>query len=48
MTTLAHPVPGGRPGDVERPTALGGELSGHGVPGLVPASVDTAGLGRVS
>ncbi|MBQ0825860.1 glutamine synthetase family protein [Streptomyces tagetis] len=47
MTTLADPVPGGRPGDVERATALGGELSGHGVHGVVLAYVDTAGIGRV-
>ncbi|GAA2487139.1 glutamine synthetase family protein [Streptomyces longisporus] len=47
MTTLADPVPGGRPGDVERATALGGELSGRGVHGIVLAYVDTAGVGRV-
>ncbi|MEG3631158.1 glutamine synthetase family protein [Streptomyces poriticola] len=47
MTTLADPVPGGRPGDVERATALSAELSGRGVHGVVLAYVDTAGVGRV-
>ncbi|MFI5793658.1 glutamine synthetase family protein [Streptomyces sp. NPDC051677] len=47
MTTLADPVPGGRPGDVERASALSGELSGAGVQGVVLAYVDTAGAGRV-
>jgi len=47
MTTLADPVPGGRPGDVERATALSGELAGRGVHGIVLAYVDTAGIGRV-
>ena len=47
MTTLADPVPGGRPGDVERATALGGELAAAGVHGVVLAYVDTAGIGRV-
>ncbi len=47
MTTLADPVPGGRPGDVERAVALSGELSGRGVQGIVLAYVDTAGVGRV-
>ncbi|MFC8517416.1 glutamine synthetase [Streptomyces sp. NPDC057257] len=47
MTTLADPVPGGRPGDVERATALGGELSGRGVHGVVLSYVDTAGVCRV-
>ncbi|MHC3467718.1 glutamine synthetase family protein [Streptomyces sp. 7R007] len=47
MTTLADPVPGGRPGDVERATALGAELSAQGVHGVVLAYVDTAGVGRV-
>ncbi|GGS06099.1 glutamine synthetase [Streptomyces humidus] len=47
MTTLADPVPGGRPGDVERADALSGELTGRGVHGVVLAYVDTAGIGRV-
>ncbi|SEP59608.1 L-glutamine synthetase [Streptomyces sp. yr375] len=47
MTPLADPVTGGHPGDVERATALGGELSGRGVHGIVLAYVDTAGVGRV-
>ncbi|MFD7133396.1 glutamine synthetase [Streptomyces sp. NPDC059894] len=47
MTALADPLPGGRPGDVERARALSGELSGRGVHGVVLAYVDTAGVGRV-
>ncbi|MGW7380919.1 glutamine synthetase [Streptomyces sp. NPDC054794] len=47
MTTLADPVPGGRPGDVPRATALAAELGGRGVRGIVLAYVDTAGIGRV-
>ncbi|WP_281156962.1 glutamine synthetase family protein [Streptomyces sp. HYC2] len=47
MTTLADPVPGGRPGDIERATALSGELAGRGVHGVVLAYVDTAGIARV-
>ncbi|MEV5437050.1 glutamine synthetase family protein [Streptomyces sp. NPDC052682] len=47
MTTLADPVPGGRPGDVERATALSGELAGRGVHGVVLAYVDTAGIARI-
>ncbi|NED33066.1 glutamine synthetase family protein [Streptomyces sp. SID8499] len=47
MTTLADPVPGGRPGDVERATALGGELAGRGVHGVVLSYVDTAGITRI-
>ncbi len=39
------PVPGGRPGEVERATALSGELSGQGVHGVVLSYVDTAGAG---
>lgn len=47
MTTLADPVPGGRPGDVERATASSDELAERGVHGIVLAYVDTAGIGRV-
>ena len=47
MTTLADPVPGGRPGDLERAGALAGELPARGVHGVVLAYVDTAGVGRV-
>ncbi|MFJ9737333.1 glutamine synthetase [Streptomyces sp. NPDC101166] len=47
MSTLADPVPGGRPGDVERARALAAELPGRGVHGVVLAYVDTAGVGRV-
>ncbi|MFF4492336.1 glutamine synthetase [Streptomyces sp. NPDC001544] len=47
MTTLADPVPGGRPGEVQRATALAAELTGRGVHGVVLSYVDTAGIGRV-
>ncbi|MFF4905477.1 glutamine synthetase family protein [Streptomyces sp. NPDC001260] len=47
MTTLADPVPGGRPGEVQRAAAMSGELSGRGVHGIVLSYVDTAGVGRV-
>lgn len=47
MTTLADPVPGGRPGDVERAAVLADELAGRGVHGVVLSYVDTAGVGRV-
>jgi len=47
MTTLADPVPGGRPGDVERAEALADDLSERGVRGIVLAYVDTAGIARV-
>ncbi|MFE0202308.1 glutamine synthetase [Streptomyces sp. NPDC058985] len=43
----SDPVPGGRPGETERATALSGELSGQGVHGVVLAYVDTAGIARV-
>ncbi|GAA5061296.1 glutamine synthetase family protein [Streptomyces similanensis] len=45
--SYADPVPGGRPGEVERATALAGELAGRGVHGVVLAYVDTAGVTRV-
>ncbi|MFJ3492002.1 glutamine synthetase [Streptomyces sp. NPDC086091] len=47
MSTLADPVPGGRPGEVDRARALSGELAGRGVHGVVLAYVDTAGVTRV-
>lgn len=47
MTTPADPVPGGRPGEIERASALSGELSSRGVHGIVLSYVDTAGVGRV-
>ncbi|MFJ4466359.1 glutamine synthetase family protein [Streptomyces sp. NPDC089424] len=47
MTTLADPVPGGRPGETERAHALSGELASRGVHGIVLSYVDTAGIGRV-
>jgi glutamine synthetase len=47
MTTLADPIPGGRPGDIERASALETELSARGVHGIVLAYIDTAGIGRV-
>ncbi|MGV9899531.1 glutamine synthetase, partial [Streptomyces tendae] len=43
----SDPVSGGRPGDVERATALSGELTAQGVHGVVLAYVDTAGIARV-
>ncbi|MFS4095448.1 glutamine synthetase family protein [Streptomyces sp. AF1A] len=47
MTTLADPVPGGRPGDLRRVAALTAGLAARGVRGIVLAYVDTAGVGRV-
>lgn len=47
MTTLADPVPGGRPGDARRAAELTDRLTGRGVRGVVLAYVDTAGVGRV-
>ena len=47
MTTLADPVPGGRPGDVERAEKLAGELAERGVHGVVLSYVDTAGVNRI-
>ncbi|MFI9803305.1 glutamine synthetase [Streptomyces sp. NPDC052301] len=47
MTTLADPVPGGRPGDLRRVAPLTAGLAAQGVRGIVLAYVDTAGVGRV-
>jgi glutamine synthetase len=47
MTTLADPVPGGRPGDPERADGLAAELATADVHGVVLAWVDTAGITRV-
>ncbi|WP_225830183.1 glutamine synthetase family protein [Streptomyces sp. NK08204] len=47
MTTLADPVPGGRPGDLDRVASLTAELAARGVRGIVLAYVDTAGVTRV-
>ncbi|KOU55510.1 glutamine synthetase [Streptomyces sp. MMG1533] len=47
MTTLADPVPGGRPGEAERAAALADELAERGVHGIVLSYVDTAGVTRV-
>ncbi|KOV61891.1 glutamine synthetase family protein [Streptomyces sp. MMG1121] len=47
MTTLADPVPGGRPEDLRRVAALTSELAARGVRGIVLAYVDTAGVCRV-
>lgn len=47
MTTLADPVPGGRPKDVGRARAQAKDLSTKGVHGVVLAYVDTAGICRV-
>jgi glutamine synthetase len=47
MTTLADPVPGGRPGDHDRATERASEMAAHGVAGVVLSWVDTAGVNRV-
>lgn len=47
MTTLADPVPGGRPGDPARAAERAAELSAAGVAGVALSWVDTAGIGRV-
>ena len=47
MTTLADPVPGGRPGQPERAEKLAGELAEAGVHGVVLSYVDTAGINRI-
>lgn len=47
MTTLADPVPGGRPGDLKRVAGIAADLAARGVHGIVLGYVDTAGIGRV-
>nr|WP_119611946.1 glutamine synthetase family protein [Streptomyces acidiscabies] len=47
MTTLTDPIPGGRPGDVERAVSLAETLAARKVHGVVLAYVDTAGVHRV-
>ncbi|MEU6283288.1 glutamine synthetase family protein [Streptomyces sp. NPDC047028] len=47
MTTLADPVPGGRPGDLRRVAALTADLTARDVHGIVLAYVDTTGVCRV-
>ncbi|MEU7303212.1 glutamine synthetase family protein [Streptomyces sp. NPDC007206] len=47
MTTLADPVPGGRPEDLRRVAGLTADLAARGVRGIVLAYVDTAGVCRV-
>ncbi|KUN80617.1 glutamine synthetase [Streptomyces bungoensis] len=47
MTTLADPVPGGRPGDLKRVAGIAADLAARGVHGIVLGYVDTAGVGRV-
>ncbi|MGW7528196.1 glutamine synthetase [Streptomyces sp. NPDC054783] len=47
MTTLADPVPGGRPEDLRRVVGLTADLAARGVRGIVLAYVDTAGVCRV-
>ena len=47
MTTLADPVPGGRPGDHDRATERAAELKGHGVTAVALSWVDTAGINRI-
>ncbi|MEV5879906.1 glutamine synthetase family protein [Streptomyces sp. NPDC052101] len=47
MTTLADPVPGGRPEDLRRVAGFTADLAARGVRGIVLAYVDTAGVCRV-
>jgi glutamine synthetase len=47
MTTLADPVPGGRPEDLRRVAALTTGLAARDVRGIVLAYVDTAGVCRI-
>ncbi len=47
MTTLADPVPGGRPGDHDRATERAANLAGRGVTAVALSWVDTAGINRV-
>ncbi|MER6031156.1 glutamine synthetase family protein [Streptomyces sp. NPDC001851] len=47
MTTLADPVPGGRPEDLRRVAGLTARLAAKDVRGIVLAYVDTAGVCRV-
>ena len=46
MTTLADPVPGGRPGDHDRATERAAELARHGIAAVALSWVDTAGINR--
>jgi glutamine synthetase len=47
VTTLADPVPGGRPEDLRRVAGLTARLAAEDVRGIVLAHVDTAGVCRV-
>ncbi|KUN03125.1 glutamine synthetase [Streptomyces yokosukanensis] len=47
MTTLADPVPGGRPEERHRAVGLSADLAARDVHGIVLAYVDTAGVCRV-
>jgi glutamine synthetase len=47
VTTFADPVPGGRPGEVERADRLAAELGDAGAQGVVLSWVDTAGINRI-
>jgi len=47
VTTMTDPVPGGRPGEVERARALADELAGRGVHGVVLSWIDTVGVNRI-
>jgi glutamine synthetase len=47
MTRFTDPVPGGRPGEVERARALATKLTAAGVRGVVLSYVDTAGIARI-
>jgi glutamine synthetase len=47
VTTYDDPVPGGRPGDVERAERTAEDLGGRGVHGVVMSWIDTCGVNRV-
>jgi glutamine synthetase len=44
---MTDPVPGGRPGEVERARALADDLAGRGVHGVVLSWIDTVGVNRI-
>jgi glutamine synthetase len=45
--SVEDPVPGGRPGEVERAGRIADELAGRGVHGVVLSWVDTVGVNRI-
>jgi glutamine synthetase len=47
VTTYDDPVPGGRPGDVERAERMAEDLGGRGVHGVVMSWIDTCGVNRI-